>query len=126
MFVRLKWFLFGTLALAVGIAGGVAISAATSNAAATTPATTAAASSPFLQHGTATHENAEKAVMGDAAAKAKAAAVKAAGGGTAGAVTTDLPGTGYEVTVTKSDGSTVELHLDNSFNVMQGRGGLDH
>jgi hypothetical protein len=37
-------------------------------------------------------------------AKAQAAAVKAAGGGTAGAVTTDFTGNGYEVTVTKTDG----------------------
>ncbi len=52
------------------------------------------------------------------ATKAKAAAVEAAGGGTAGDVTTDYFGNGYEVTVTKSDGSTVEYHLDSSFNVM--------
>jgi hypothetical protein len=74
-------------------------------------------------HGTAAHEDAEKAVTGAAATKAQAAAVKAVGGGTAGAVTTDFTGNGYEVTVTKSDGSKVEVHLDNSFNVMQGPGG---
>jgi hypothetical protein len=70
-------------------------------------------------HGTAAHENAEKAVTGATATKAKAAAVKAVGSGTAGAVTTDCTGNGYEVTVTKSDGSTVEVHLDSSFTVMQ-------
>jgi hypothetical protein len=73
--------------------------------------------------GTAAHENAEKAVTGAAAAKAQAAAVKAAGGGTAGAVTTDCTGNGYEVTVTKSDGTKVEIHLDSSFNAVQGPGG---
>ena len=73
--------------------------------------------------GTAAHENHEQAVTGTAAEKAKAAAVKAAGGGTAGDVTTDYFGHGYEVTVTKSDGSTVEIHLDSSFNVMAGPGG---
>jgi hypothetical protein len=73
--------------------------------------------------GTAAHEDAEKAVTGEAAAKAQAAAVKAAGGGTAGDVTTDYFGNGYEVTVTKSDGSTVEIHLDSSFEVMGGPGG---
>ena len=62
-------------------------------------------------------------MTGDAATKAKAAAVKAVGSGTAGAVTTDFPGTGYEVTVTKSDGSMVEVHLDSSFNVIQGHHG---
>ena len=63
-------------------------------------------------------EDAEKAVTGSAATKAQAAAVKAVDSGTAGAVTTDYTGTGYEVTVTKSDGSTVEIHLDSSFSVM--------
>ena len=61
-------------------------------------------------------------MTGDAAAQAQAAAVKSVGSGTAGAVTTDFTGNGYEVTVTKSDGTQVEVHLDNSFNVMQGGG----
>ncbi len=74
-------------------------------------------------HGSAAHEDAERAVTGTNATKAKAAAVKAAGGGTAGAVTTNFTGNGYEVTVTKSDGSSVEIHLDSSFSAMQGPGG---
>jgi hypothetical protein len=73
--------------------------------------------------GTAAHEDAEKAVTGAAAAKAQAAAVKAVGSGTAGAVTTDFTGKGYEVTVTKSDGSKVEVHLDSAFNTLRGPGG---
>ena len=64
-------------------------------------------------------------VTGDTATKAKAAAVKAVGG-TAGAVTTDFPGTGYEVTVTKADGTTVEVHLDSSYTVTQGHHGFGH
>jgi hypothetical protein len=75
-------------------------------------------------HGSAAHENAEKPVTGDAATKAQAAAVKAVASGTAGAVTTDFTGDGYEVTVTKSDGSTVEVHLDSSFAVQQGHPGF--
>jgi len=71
-------------------------------------------------HGTAAHENAEVPVTGANATKAQAAAVKALGGGTAGAVTTDFTKTGYEVTVTKADGTTTEVHLASSFNVMQG------
>jgi hypothetical protein len=74
-------------------------------------------------HGTAAHEDAEKAVTGAAAAKARAAAVKAVGGGTAGAVTTDFTGNGYEVTVTKSNGSKIEVHLDSSLNALVGPGG---
>jgi hypothetical protein len=49
--------------------------------------------------------------------------VKSVGGGTAGDVTTDYFGKGYEVTVTKPDGSKVEVHLDSSFTVMPGPGG---
>jgi hypothetical protein len=73
--------------------------------------------------GTAAHEDNEKPVTGDAADRAKAAAVKAVGEGTAGDVTTDYFGNGYEVTVTQSDGSKVEIHLDGSFNVMGPPGG---
>ena len=49
--------------------------------------------------------------------------MKTVDSGSAGAVTTDFPGTGYEVTVTKSDGSTVEVHLDSSFNAIVGHHG---
>ena len=121
-----------TLALA-GLGAGVAIafavganaSTATSGSGSTSTAGSATAPSAtgqrpnFPAHGTAAHEDAEKAVTGSAATKAQAAAVKSVGSGTAGAVTTDFSGHGYEVTVTKSDGSSVEVHLDSSFNVMQ-------
>jgi len=130
----------GVGALAVG---GAAIANATSSqgtaASATTTATTPSSSGsgssggsalPALNMpapGTAAHEDAEKQVTGSAAAKAQAAAVEETGGGTAGAVTTDYPGTGYEVTVTKSDGSKVEVHLDSSFTAFQGGpGGPPH
>jgi hypothetical protein len=74
-------------------------------------------------HGSAAHEDAEKSVTGGSATKAQAAATKSLGGGTAGTVSTDFTGNGYEVTVTKSDGSKVEVHLDSSFNVRQRPGG---
>lgn len=126
-----------TAGLAVGgFAGGYIIShaATTSSSTATSTSTTAtspstaspsppAGSSSMPAHGTPAHENAETPVTGDNATKAQAAAVKYVGSGTAGAVTTDFTKTGYEVTVTKSDGSTVEVHLDSSFNVMQHPGG---
>jgi hypothetical protein len=131
MLKHVKKVLLGVAALAALAVGGAAIAgAATSSQTTTTTTTVPSASSsqappafPGPAHGTAAHEDAEKPVTGDAAAKAQAAAVKIVGSGTAGAVTTDLPGTGYEVTVTKSDGSTVEVHLDSSFSVMQGPGG---
>jgi hypothetical protein len=124
--------LAGVAALAALAVGGAAIAgAATSHSTATTTTTTSPSTSssqapPMFSgpaHGTAAHEDAEKAVTGSAAAEAQAAAVKIVGSGTAGAVTTDLPGTGYETTVTKADGSTVEVHLDSSFNAFQGPGG---
>jgi hypothetical protein len=73
--------------------------------------------------GSAAHEDAEKSVTGTAAAKAKAAAIKAVGGGTAEEVTTNFTRNGYEVIVTKSNGSRIEVHLDSSFNAMPGPGG---
>jgi hypothetical protein len=63
---------------------------------------------PAPAHGSAAHEGPETPVRGNAASKARAVAVKCVGSGTAGAVTTDFTKTGYEVTVSKSDGSQVE------------------
>jgi hypothetical protein len=131
---RLKRSITGTVAVAAIAAGGAAIGNAANSQSAATTTTTAANSSPsagsqvapFPAHGTSAHEDAEKAVSGDAATKAQAAAVKAVGSGTAGAVTTDFTGNGYEVTVTKSDGSTSEIHFDSSFNVEQSPGGFGH
>jgi len=112
--------------LVAGIAAGLTLFApAAASAASPSPSPPASAGGgppgPAMPaHGTPAHENAEVAVTGANAAKAQAAAVKALGGGTAGAVTTDFTKTGYEVTVTRADGSSVEVHLDSSFNVMQG------
>jgi hypothetical protein len=109
----------GAVTVAAMAAGGAALgNAATSHSSAATTTTTSAPSMP--PHGFAAHEDAEKPVTGDAATKAKAAAVESVGSGTAGEVTTDFTGDGYEVAVTKADGSTVEVHLDSSFTVRQG------
>lgn len=119
--------------LATGaVIGAVALSSV--SAATSTPTPSAStnggpSSRPAMPpHGSQAHESAETAVTGANATKAQAAAVKSVGSGTAGAVTTDFTKNGYEVTVTKSDGSTVEVHLDSSFNVEQGGpcGGGDH
>ena len=111
-------------AIAAAAVGGGAVANAATSAGSTTISSgsgsgPAAAPSNFPAHGTAAHEDAEKAVTGATAAKVQAAAVKAAGGGTAGAVTTDFSGRGYEVTVTKN-GVATEYHLDSSFTVMKG------
>ena len=123
MFRQGKKVLGGVAALAALALGGAAIAdAATSQSPSTTSSSGSSARAPRAfggpAHGTAAHEGAEKAVTGAAAAKAQAAAVKLVGSGTAGPVTTDLPGTGYETTVTKPDGTKVEVHLDSSFNVV--------
>jgi hypothetical protein len=120
--------------LAAGaIGGGVLAGTLSANAASgtATPSSTTSSSTQgppanFPAHGSAAHENHEKQVTGTSATKAQAAAVKAVGGGTAGAVTTDFTGNGYEVTVTKSGGSPVEVHLDQNFNVVDhgGYGGF--
>jgi hypothetical protein len=113
---RLKRLVVGTAVIAGAVGGGAVIgNAASSKSTTTTTVPTSAPAPSFPAHGTAAHEDAEKPVTGDAASKAQAAAVKAVGSGTAGAVTTDFTGNGYEVTVTRSDGSSVEVHLDGSF-----------
>lgn len=130
---RRKVKLTSAIGLAVaGVVGGAALATSLSANAATSPSASSSVSSssttsgsssgssrPSMpQHGTAAHEDQEKAVTGTDATKAQAAAVKSVGSGTAGSVTTNFTGDGYEVTVTKSDGSSVEVHLDSSFNVM--------
>jgi len=122
MIQQTKKVLFGVVALAALAFGGAAVAGAASSNSTTTTTTAAQAPGAFPAHGTAAHEDAEKPVTGSAASKAQAAAVKSVGSGTAGSVTTDSHGDGYEVTVTKADGSTVEVHLDSSFNVVQGGG----
>jgi len=110
---------FAALALGGSAIAGAANTTST-GAASSSTSTTAQAKPAGPAHGTAAHESAEKAVTGANAAKAQAAAVKSVGSGTAGDVTTDMTGDGYETTVTKSDGSKVEVHLDKSFAVAQG------
>jgi hypothetical protein len=123
----LRKFLATSAIVAAAAIGGYGIAgAATSSSSASTNSSTAVSSGSstaqppanFPAHGSAAHEDAEKSVTGAAATRAQAAAVKSVGSGTAGAVTTDFRGTGYEVTVTKSDGSKVEVHLDSTFTVM--------
>jgi hypothetical protein len=113
---------YGMALGALALGGSALADAATSSGSTTTTRTARQAQPPanFPAPGTAAHEDAEKAVTGASATKAQEAAVRSLGGGTAGDVTTDFTGNGYEVTVTKSDGTKVEVHLDSSFNVIQG------
>lgn len=131
MFQKMRRGLMSLVALAgIALGGGAIAAAATSSNSASTSTTSQPGTSTSgprgpqgfngPAHGTAAHEDQENPVTGTAADKAKAAAVKVTGGGTAGAVTTDFTGDGYEVTVTKSDGTSVEIHLDSAFQTMQG------
>jgi hypothetical protein len=128
---RLKQLMIAAAALAALALGGSAIAgAATSTAPASTSPSAATAEPAGMPGGapdragftaanapgTAAHENTEKAITGVSASKAQAAAV-ASVGGTAGAVTGNFTGNGYEVTVTKSDGSHVTVRLDSAFKV---------
>jgi nicotinic acid phosphoribosyltransferase len=97
------------------LAGTFSASAATSDASGYSSTTSGTTRGGFPAHGTAAHEALEKPVTGTNATKAQAAAIKQVGSGKAGAVTTDVSGNGYEVTVTKADGSKVEVHLTSSF-----------
>lgn len=129
MLSKIKKVGLGVAALSGAAVGGAAVAGAANSNSGTTTVPPAASGKPppalrdMPAPGTAAHEDHEKTVTGEAADKAKAAALKAVGGGTAGNVTTTYFGNGYEVTVTQSDGSKVEVHLDSSFNVMGGPGG---
>ena len=117
---------------ASAIAGAASSSSTGSTTTTTTPSTSGAPAGPTHAapafngpaHGTAAHEDAEKPVTGDAASKAQAAAVKYVGSGTAGAVTTDYTKTGYETTVTKSDGSKVTVKVNADFSVASTEDGM--
>jgi hypothetical protein len=134
MLKRLKQVLMGCMALAALALGGSALAGAATGSSPSTSTTAtprsdtgggpppgfSAADAP----GKPAHENAEKAITGADAEKAKAAAVASVGGGTAGAVTGDFRNSGsYEVTVTKTDGSQVTVRLDSSFKVESHPGG---
>jgi hypothetical protein len=124
-----KKFLIATALAGSAMVGGavgasvVGTAGAQTSSSSSSSSTTAQAPANMPAHGSSAHESAEQTVTGDNATKAQDAAVKSVGSGTAGAVTSDFTGSGYEVTVTKSDGTQVEVHLDSSFNVMQHGGG---
>ena len=120
---QIKRILMGVMAFAALAVGAAAIAGAagtgtTTNGTTTTPKHPDGPPPGFSSAdapGTAAHEAAEKAVTGANAEKAIAAALATVKGGKAGSVTTTFRGGGYEVDVTKSDGTKVTVHLDSSF-----------
>jgi hypothetical protein len=132
MLKRLKQVILGAMALAALALGGSALAGAATGSGTSSTATPSASSdggpppgfTAADAPGTAAHESAEKAVSGEAADKAKAAALASVGGGTAGAVTSSFRNNGdYEVAVTKPDGSKVTVRLDSAFKVQSHHGG---
>src|SRR5215470_8105610 len=113
MLSKVKKLGLGVAALSGAAVGGAAVAGAATSQSGTSAAPAAASGKPppalrnMPAPGTAAHEDHEQAATGDAADKAKVAAIKAVGEGTVGDVTTDYFGDGYEVTVTKSDGTKV-------------------
>ncbi len=68
-------------------------------------------------------ESGEESVTGSGADKAKAAALKITGGGTANSVERDNEnGAVWEVEVTKTDGSTVDVRLDQGYDLVVAEG----
>jgi hypothetical protein len=69
--------------------------------------------------GTVGGDDGEGSLSGPAANKAKAAALKITGGGTANAVERDSEdGATYEVEVTEPDGNTVDVRLDENYDLV--------
>ena len=127
MFHSFRKAAVGATALAAAAFGGSTLASAATSSTASTTQNKASLHAPVRipRHGTTAHEDAERAGTGEAAAKARAAAVRNVGGRTAGAVTSDFTGQGFEVTVTKRDGTKVEVHLDRAYRVAEfgGHGG---
>jgi hypothetical protein len=73
----------------------------------------------FARAGLAPFDEGEAQLWGPEADRARAAALRITGGGTANAVERDAEkGATYEVEVTRTDGSTVDVRLDGAFNLV--------
>jgi hypothetical protein len=69
--------------------------------------------------GTGAFDDGDESVAGPQADRARAAALKITGGGTATAVERDSEmGATWEVEITRKDGSTVDVRLDDSFKLV--------
>jgi hypothetical protein len=128
--------LMAALAVAIGLVGGIGINSLNANAA-TTPATSNTAATadttdtssvetnddrpgqPDQSKGGHVGSNGTKEALltGDAATKAKEAALAAVPGGTIDRVENDAEGATYEAHATKADGTEVEVKMDSNFKV---------
>jgi hypothetical protein len=72
-----------------------------------------------IARATGAFDDGESQLKGRSAERARAAALRITGGGTANAVERDSEnGATYEVEVTRRDGSTVDVRLDESFKLV--------
>jgi hypothetical protein len=72
-----------------------------------------------IAQATGAFEDGESSISGPAAERAKAAALRITGGGAANAVERESEqGAAYEVEVTRKDGTTVDVLLDGSFDLV--------
>ena len=72
-----------------------------------------------IARATGAFDDGDAGINGPAANRAKAAALRITGGGTANAVERDSKaGATYEVEVTRKDGTTVDVRLDESFGLV--------
>jgi hypothetical protein len=72
-----------------------------------------------IARATGTFDDGDQQLKGSQADRARAAALRLTGGGTANAVERDSEkGATYEVEVTRTDGSTVDVRLDESFRLV--------
>jgi hypothetical protein len=72
-----------------------------------------------IARATGAFDDGDAGISGPAAERAKAAALAITGGGTANAVERDSEqGATYEVEVTRRDGTTVDVRLDESFKLV--------
>ncbi len=104
---RLTMVLLGIAALAAFALGGAALAGAT---------------------GGDDSEGPDQALTGSTLERASAAALRATGGGTVNETERDSEGGAtYEIEVTKADGSTVDVRLDEAFEVVgvEGENGED-
>lgn len=73
----------------------------------------------FAGAGLAPFDDGDERLAGPEADRARAAALRITGGGVANAVERDTEkGATYEVEVTRTDGTTVDVRLDGSFNLV--------
>jgi hypothetical protein len=83
-------------------------------------AATLALGGAAIARATGAFDDGDAGISGPQADRAKAAALQITGGGHANAVERDSEGGGtYEVEVTKPDGSTVDVRLDESFKLVR-------